>query len=361
MNNNKIAIDIDNDGNILINNTEYGNLVILSYDIEPNDYHDMVRMEKSNEVKIRLSNVIAKNFDEQFSLEMNIINDSAHEAFMLVKNGWIPCNFMKKNTLLLADRNIIPKIQYRYCLNKKKGTDKYDYFDTIFLNKNQLTIDLTCWVLEANERKVPSKETMDKQLSNAINILNLSLPDVEIAKFPNGNSYYHELANALRENIETRMDFIFKSAPLINRNFTKETRKAIIENIFTLADEFKLARNDIAVILVFLKINIDGKKNPAGRVIKDSQKYTLEDAYNTACDLEAIELLINMIRIHEKNKSNYNIAFLTEDKGLAKLGALLLNYRNDNSDGNNISMVSSFPMDIFANNIEVLNLVKKYL
>jgi hypothetical protein len=361
MSSNKSIIGIDNSGNILISNTEYGDLVISSYDIEPNNYHDIIRMEQSNKIKIRLFNVRAEGFDEPLSLEMNIINDSLHEAFILVKNGWIPCNFMKKNTQLIADRNIIPKIQYRYYLNDKKGTKEYDYFDSIFLNNNQLKVDLTCWVLEANERKIPSIETMDKQLSNAKNILKLSLPDIKIVEYPGGNTYYHNLSNFIKETIETRMDFIFKSAPLINRNFTRETRKDIIKNIFTLADECKLKRTDIAVMLVFLKINIDGKHNPAGKVIKDSQNYTLEDAYNTACDLEAIELLINTIRFHENNKSKYNIAFITEDKGLAKLGALILNYRNDKTDGTNISVTSSFPMDIFSNNIDVFNLIKKYL
>lgn len=356
-----MTVERDADGNLLIRNTEHGDLIITSYDIMPNNYHDLCQMEKSENVKIRLFNIRSKNFKELFSLELSIKNDTTHEAFLLVKNGWIPCSYMKRNTLLLVDRNVISKLKHRYFLNEKKGPVELDYFDSIFLSENDLTIDLTSWVLEANEKQIPSTDSMDSQLKHAREIIKLALPNIKIAEYPEGNKYYHKIANSIRNSLEQRMNFLFKAAPLINRQFTSKTRSIIVHEIFKLADECTLTRCDIAVILVFLRINMAGKKSSAQKVIKDSQEYTLENAYNTACDLGVIEWLINLIRKHETEKSNFNIAFMTQDKGLAELGALILNQEELSTDGHKISATISFPMDIFSDSLETLDLVKKYL
>ncbi|AFI89931.1 hypothetical protein [Pectobacterium parmentieri] len=111
MENKEMTIERDYDGNLLINNTEYGNLVITSYEIMPNDYDDLCKMEENGEVKIRLFNIKSKNFKEPFRLELSIKNDTIHKEFLLVKGGWVPCSYMKKNTLLFADRNVISKIK----------------------------------------------------------------------------------------------------------------------------------------------------------------------------------------------------------------------------------------------------------
>ncbi|PYZ60061.1 hypothetical protein DNK63_13500 [Providencia rettgeri] len=366
----KNAIEKDDSGNIIINgkilidNQEFDGLVIYSYEIIPNNYHDLIQMNESNKITIKLFNVRAKGIDGEFRARLNIDMGSTHNHFLLVKNGWIPCIFMKKNTLLFADRNVISKIQYRYFLNKKKDTT-YDYFDSMFLPRNQLTIDLTLWSLEANEKRIPSADIIDNQLIIAKNILKLALPDIAISEYPNGNKYYHELSNYLKNIIEKRMNFLIKVAPTINRNFTEKTRDTIVEKIFLLADEFKLKRADIAVVLVFLRVNLvkpEGEKsNLATEVIKESQTYGLNEAYNTACDLSAIELLVNMIRKSEKENSPYNIAFLSEDKGLIKLGSLVMNYKNDKTDGKNVTISSSFPRDIFANDTKFAELISRYI
>lgn len=366
MDNRKMTIGKDADGNLLVGNTVHGDLIITSYDIVPNNYHDLRQMEESKKINIRLLNVIAKDFKEPFSLELIIENDTIDKSFLLVKDGWIPCNFMKKNTLLLADRNIISEIKRRYFINERRGTEDLDYFDSIFLTKNGLLIDLTLWVLEANERQIPSVDTMDRQLSQAKEILKTALPNIEIAEYEEGNKYYHKIANHIKNTLEKRMDFLFKTAPLINKQFTSETRIAIIPEIFKLATDCNISHYDIAVILVFLRINMayeheKDRKNTAQKVTKDSQEYTLENAYNTACDLAAIEWQINLIRKHESANSGFNIAFMTNDKGLAELGSLMLNQKDYSTDGHKITMTISFPMDIFSDSLEALKLIKKYL
>ncbi|MEX6373520.1 hypothetical protein AB6F20_13550 [Providencia hangzhouensis] len=116
----KNAIEKDDSGNIIINgkilidNQEFDGLVIYSYEIIPNNYHDLIQMNESNKITIKLFNVRAKGIDGEFRARLNIDMGSTHNHFLLVKNGWIPCIFMKKNTLLFADRNVISKIQYRY-------------------------------------------------------------------------------------------------------------------------------------------------------------------------------------------------------------------------------------------------------
>lgn len=357
----QMIIGRNSEGYVTLTGTKYGDLTLLSYDIMPNNYHDMCEMEKDNRIKVRLDNVISDKIPEPFRVELDITNDSSHDSFLVVSGGWLPCTFLKRRTILLTDRNVISRIQSRYHLNKKKKNENLDYFDSMFLTPTEMLLDVSPYVLEGNERKTPSSAQMINHLKEVTKLLKKALPEVSIAEYPPRENYYIALAECHRDIHEKRIDFFLSVASCLNRNFTNNSRKECIPEIFEAADAIGLPRSDIAVILAFLRINMVGIKTPPNRVIKDSQNYSLEDAYNAACDLMAIDILMSLQKFHNDNNSNFNIAFVTQDKNLAKVAALFCSSEFVKTDGETITQSCSFPPDIFADDEQANDMIKSYL
>ena len=94
-----------NNGNLTI-----GEHVIKSFDIEPNSFEDMIQMNKTNKIKVRLFNIQSETIHNQDHVELEIVNIIKNEAFLIVFGGWIPCTYIKQNSILLADRNIVSEI-----------------------------------------------------------------------------------------------------------------------------------------------------------------------------------------------------------------------------------------------------------
>lgn len=351
----------DDNGNILLSGTEYGDITIISYEIKPNGYEDLERMLDNQKIEVVLSKVCALEIDGCFSLKLNINNLTKQDHFILVEGGWIPCTFLKKNTLLLADRNVISRLQFIYSNGGKKKNKELDYLDSIFLAPMDMTIDISMFAIEANEKKIPTAAVIDGQLEFARNLMQLALPHVEIAEYPTKDRYYHDLAGVLSKDVEKIMNYLVAIAPDINKEFTSNNLNKAVIKIFEKAKDLELPFNSLAVSLALLRVVMRGKKTSATEVIKESQSYTMEDAYNTACDLMAIEVLANMIDIHKKNKSNYNVGFITKDKGLAKIGSLYLNGNTISTNGTRKTLSCNLPMSIFRDEMEARELVESYL
>ncbi|MCF5717184.1 hypothetical protein K3H30_05600 [Aeromonas veronii] len=107
-------------GRDYLGNLTIGNTSIKSFDIMPNTFSDMIEMNNTNSVNVRLFNVVRHINPRNERVELSVKNNHKDDAYLLVFGGWIPCSFIKKNTLLLADRNVISEITSRYNNGKKK-------------------------------------------------------------------------------------------------------------------------------------------------------------------------------------------------------------------------------------------------
>ncbi|EGR2924066.1 hypothetical protein DLI05_24595, partial [Vibrio parahaemolyticus] len=310
---------------------------IESFDIVPNSYTDMATMISSDSVTVRLFDIVNRMYPKNTQVELSVKNLQKNDAFLLVFGGWIPCSFIKKQTILLADRNVVSQIVSRYSNGKKKKNRPDDAFDSIFLS-NKISLDITAFVLEGNENKIPDNDMIDEQIDRVTKSLKAALPRLNITKYPNGNSYYYQFRDMLAENIQRRMLFLQKIAPKLNKQFTEKSRVDAVRIVFSAAQEAQLQKNDLAVLLALLRITMVGKKTAAQLVLKDSQLYTEVDSYNAVCDLTAIELLINLHKFHAENKSGYNIAFITMDKGLSLFSSLFSNTKIASSDDENLNV-----------------------
>ncbi|RZG05476.1 hypothetical protein EXT48_08035 [Pseudoalteromonas sp. CO348] len=335
-----------------------GNLVmaghtINGFEIVPNNFPDMVGMINTDSVKVRMYNIVSPTIPTDAKVEMSVKHDHKNDAFLLVSGGWIPCLFVKNNTILLADRNVISEIVSRYKNGEKKNKSPLDSFDRIFLN-NKVSVDITAFVIEGNERKIPDNSMIDEQIENVTKSLNSALPKLKVTKYPNGNNYYYSFRDMLSSSIEKRMSFFEKIAPKINKQFTEKSRQLAVKQVFSAAEELKLSKTDIAVILALLRITMVGKKTAAQLVLKDSQIYNEDKSYNAACDLTALELLFNLNRFHIDRKSGYNVSFITKDKGLSLLSSLFSNVEVNGSDGESLSINATIVGTVFGDDEDLI-------
>lgn len=332
------------------------NNVLKSFDIVPNSFIDMQRMNESNKVKVRLFNIQSNTLRKDERIELEMTNSVKNDVFLVVFGGWIPCAFIKKNTILLADRNVISEIVSRYKNGKKKNDKPMDEFDCIFLG-NKVSLDITAFVLEGNQRTVPDNSMIDEQIVNATKSLKSALPNLEITKYPNGNGYYYAFRDSLADTIKKSMDFLQNIAPKLNKQFTEKSKEIAVRQVFSSAEEFHLKKSNLAVLLALLRITMIGKKTAAQLILKDSQLYSEDKSYNAVCDLTAIELLINMHNFHDKNNTKYNIAFITKDKGLSLFSSLFTNTEVSGSNEDHLNINARITGAVFGNDP---TLVKMY-
>lgn len=351
----------DSNGDFCLYGTEFGDLTIHSYEIVPNNYAELCAMMESNTVTIKIQNASAFGVGEKFQIKADISLDDKHDTYVLTDGGWYPLMLLPKNTLVLADKNVIGRMQYRYFLGKKKKNIAEDYFDSVFLSTSDMEFDVTLFALEGNQKQPPTPQMIDEQRRIAEDIMRQALPHINVAIFPGGSNYCHKLSEKLRPQLLKRVSFLQEIAPSINRGITSSVRPELAEKVFETAKKHELKANDIAVILVFLRITMEGKKTAATEVIKENQNYSVEEAYNAAADLMSLEILLNYIHSHVRKNKGMQVAYITKDKGLAKIGALILNQTLRHSDGNTKTLNVSFPFDIFSDDADTQQLAKKYL
>lgn len=351
----------DDLGNLIITMVDDKEIVIHDFSVMPNDYHSLREMMETGTADIRLYNVRAIGVQEPFRLELKITYLSEQDTFLIVDGGWIPLSLISRKALLLADRNVISKIQYRYSLGTLKKDIPPNDFDAVFLQPVGIEIDISLFSIESNQSKIPDRGTMDEQISIAKDILRYSLPGLKRAIYPNADNYFFDLFEMLKPGLINRTNFFMDVAAGLNREFTPSKRNEYVPFIFSKAKDNGLENTDIAVLLAFLRITMLGKKTAATQVIKESQTFRVKDGYNVACDLMALEVLMNYISFHKKNKSAYIPCFITKDKGLAQIAALMMNIKSHTSDDEKASITVTLPLDIFSDEREVQKMVMQYL
>lgn len=332
------------------------NHYIESFDIEPLSHSDMLEMNETNKLKVRLFDIKSGTIDKEDVLDAEITNLKKDEAYLIVAGGWIPCTFIKTNTILYADRNIISEIIRRYENGNKKLKEDFDSFDSIFLANKNIMLDISLFVIEGNQQQLPTNEMIDEQINTVLNDLKVALPNLEVAKYPTGNNYYYDLKDKAEPKIRKRIEFLQKVTPTINRQFTVKTREQAINIVLDTAKQMQL-RIDLVVILALLRVSMKDKKSAAQLLLKDSQNYTEQKAYNAVMDLFALELLFNT---HFEHLNNFNIAFITRDKGLSLFSSMFSIPKITNRSEGKIQINTKIDCSIFSDDEGEIKLIQDY-
>ena len=329
---------------------------VESFDVVPNSFIDMIEMNNTNSVSVKLYNIISNDIEKDDVINMTVSHFVKNDTYLIVMGGWIPCSFISNSTLLLADRNVVSEIIRRYSNGEKQVNEEFDSFDNIFLNMN-IILDLSPFVIEGNAQKLPTNEQIDEQYYSAYNEIKLALPKLQIATYP--TVYYHNIKNALVPIVDKRIIFLQKIASKINKQFKHENKEEAVKLVLQAAEETMLKKNDLVILLALLRIIIKGNKSPAQLVLKDSQNYSKENAYNAVFDLVTIELLINY---HSFDTDTiYKKAFITRDKGLSLFSSMLNNTKVSDKVDSKLVITSTLPGEIFGNDDKLIDLYKKWL
>ena len=346
-------------GRGFLNKLEVGGIPLESFNIVPSSFSDMVIMNRTDSIRVKLFDIVSYILAPDVTFNLLVTNYHKDNAYLLVFGGWVPCTFIKSNTILLADRNVVSEIVSRYQNGKKKKHNPVDAFDSVFLS-NEVSLDITAFVLEGNQKQIPDNAMIDEQIASVTKSLKSALPSLNITEYSNGNNYYYKFRDMLSEGIKKKMAFFQKVAPKLNKQFTEKSREKAIKLVFCSAEECELEKDDIAVLLAILRITMVGKKTAAQLVLKDSQIYSEVDSYNTVCDLTAIELLVNMHSYHVKRKSPYNVAFVTKDKGLSLLSSLLSNTVVTENCNGKLKVTASITTEIFDKDPVLVQMYKDW-
>ena len=161
--------------NDIVGRNHYGDLtinnhVLKSFDIVPNSFLDMQKMNESNKVKVRLFNIQSDTIQNDEVVELEMTNLVKNDVFLVVFGGWIPCTFIKRKTILLVDRNVVTEITSRYEGGVKKCSKALDSFDSIFLQNKSVSIDISAFVIEANKCIIPTNDMIDQQVATPISL-----------------------------------------------------------------------------------------------------------------------------------------------------------------------------------------------
>ena len=157
------------------------------------------------------------------------------------------------------------------------------------------------------------------------------------------------------------MTFLQNIAPNLNKQFIEKSREKAVNIVFQTAKDMEFKRDDFVIILALLRILMKGKKTAAQLVLKDSQSYSEENAYNAAFDLSTIEMLINLDTFHKSEKTNYNIALITQDKGLSLFSSLFNNTKISSKSEGKIQVKAKIPYSVFSDDEDLLKYYEKWL
>ena len=146
----------------------------------------------------------------------------------------------------------------------------------------------------------------------------------------------------------------------IRDRFSEKSREEAVDIVFKTAKKMELRRDDFVIMLALLRILMKGKKTAAQLVLKDSQTFTEENAYNTAFDLTTIEMLFGLYEHHRKN-TNYNVALITQDKGLSLFASLFNNTKITGRADGKVQVKATIPYSVFSDDEDLLENYIKWL
>lgn len=252
-------------------------------------------------------------------MEASLTIPDEMESYCIVIGGWLPINYGVPNSIILADRNFISKIEKMYLDNNPKKEPQLDWVSKF--SEFNFMIDVIPFALESNKKGLTNPILIKEQISEAKTKVKKAFPNISIANYKNITleDYTCKLLAALTPQIELRQKFLLSVAEFL---ISSKKHNVIIERwskIVQVADEIQIKRSDICVILALLLISAPQGKSFPLKIIKPSSTYRESDAYNAVFDINLIELLINYSDLYPAK----NYVIVTSDKNLVAFGAFL--------------------------------------
>lgn len=228
------------------------------------------------------------------TINASAILESAYtsEAIGLVKGGWLPSAFAvtHQKTTILVDRNVVTKIVSRFDNGRRRGRHAPDFID-LFADQ-PIRINPLLFVLEGNDRRIPTPGEAAAQLEEVERKLRAALPRAELTIGPDSLQGALGLIEDSRASLERKQLFLRHIAPRMVSPVARRDVEARWSDVALAADLHSVSRQSLVVLAALSAVAVPNGKSPARNLLKFRNGYTKGDAYNALADLRALELFI---------------------------------------------------------------------
>lgn len=349
-------MNILKNGNLRIASVEHGILTLTRWKIRPLNLIDLKDFREKKSIEITFTDLSVFEDGKITTITVSAQLPDILKAYCIVPGGWLPIGFGMLKTIVLADRNFINKISSNFENNTPKKEELNGWFDD--LRHFNFKIDIIPYAMESNTKQFPTKEELCDQITEAKGKLFRAAPGVPIVEYQGITieDYAWKQLNHLKPIISKRMSFLTEAAIFIKPSSSTEKILERWESISNIAREHELNK-DIIFLLALISVSSPQKNSTGLGIIKVSQPYPPNQAYNACLDISQIERLINCWKLDKSNQ--YTI--ITSDVALAQLGALLNELSHKSSDGVQAEFATNIPQELIGNNDPVLHTVLKKL
>lgn len=288
----------------------------------PLGYDDLIGTKLTDKVVVPLewkgaqvieSNIPEVNVDHFASGNMTLESPFTSKAIGLLKGGWLPSGLgVDNDMIILPDRCTVTDLRARFRGGAKKAEDDKDFLD--FFAGRGIRINPLLYALEGNLRKNPTPAVVEAQLVEAIVAVTAALPDAEIV--PAGASGLQGVIGIVRDTqlgMERKQDLLLRLAPMLDAPTSSVRRDLLWNEILVTADACGVSRASLVVLALLSSISVPNGRSPAKRMLKLTDSYSTEDAYNALADLRALELFIGLMALFPDQR----LILCTGDKNLA--------------------------------------------
>ena len=155
-----------------------------------------------------------------------------------------------------------------------------------------IRINPLLFVLEGNDRRIPTPGEAAAQLEEVERKLRSALPRAELAIGPDSLQGALGLIEDSRASLERKQHFLRHIAPRMASPVARRDVEARWSDIALAADLHSVSRQSLVVLAALSAVAVPNGKSPARNLLKFRNGYTKGDAYNALADLRALELFI---------------------------------------------------------------------
>lgn len=268
--------------------------------------------------KIVSSDVPNIDVDAVASAHADLDSHLTSRVVALVAGGWLPSALATADgrAEVLLDRNVVTEIVGRFEAGRLDEPHS-DFIDLIAGRKVRLNPML--WVLEGNEREIPTPEKAQAQLEEVVTKLTAALPDCVRVVGPNSLQGALGLIEDGRPGLHAKQAFLLKVAPFLKSPVSRSRADARWTQILQCADAADVRRASLVVLAALSIAAVPNGASPAAKVMKFKAGYGPKDAYNALADLRSLEVLMAVIAMAPERCPQ----IWTADRPLALLWAAL--------------------------------------
>lgn len=276
-------------------------LSFVNAEIQPLDFATLQRARLDQRLTIplicrggTLVSTTIEGHEPGETVNASAILESAYtsEAIGLVKGGWLPSAFAvtHQKTTILVDRNVVTKIVGRFENGRRRGRHAPDFID-LFADQ-PIRINPLLYVLEGNDRRIPTPDEAAAQLEEVERKLCSALPQAELAIGPDSLRGALGLIEDSRASLERKQRFLRHIAPRMVSPVARPDVEARWNDVVLAADLYGVSRRSLVVLAALSAVAVPNGKSPAKRLLNFRNGYTEALAYNALADLRALELFI---------------------------------------------------------------------